>query len=304
MGGFFVRRALGKGLSQWLEEEPRQKAKPASPKKKPATEQVNSANEVSVDLIKPNPRQPRHHFDEAALLELASSIKEHGVVQPLIVRPMPEGKFELIAGERRLRAARLAGLTRVPVVTRTADAKQSLEIALIENVQREDVNAMECARAYYQLVNEFGLTQEQVGQRIGKTRAAVANTLRLFKLPPEIQQAIEAGTVSEGHARALLMVESPLRQAALFRRIVAEGLSVRQAERLARGEAEPPTEPRAPKPRSGSSAEWVALEGGLREYFGAPVNLESKEVGGRLVVEFYSDDDLARILDILGLSLP
>ncbi len=284
-----MRRALGKGLSQLLGEQ----AEPSG------------ITTISVNAIRANTQQPRTQFDEEALAELSDSIREFGILQPLVVRPLAEGQYELIAGERRLRAAKLAGLREVPATVRAASAQVSLEIALIENIQREDITAMECAVAYRRLSDEFGLTQEQVAQRVGKSRAAISNTMRLLKLPPVIQEAILHESISEGHARALLMVDSPLRQQALFERILRDGLSVRETERLARVEDGPritsPTKKSAPtKPKDPN---WEALEQGLSEYFGSPVQLAPDQVGGKLSIAFYSDDDLQRILDILGVSL-
>lgn len=285
-----MRRALGKGLSQLLGDAP----------DVPTTS-------VPVDDIRANVRQPRTQFDQDALEELASSIREFGVLQPLIVRPTADNKFELIAGERRLRASKLAGLKEVPVVVRAASAQTSLEIALIENVQREDITAMETAVAYQRLSDEFDMSQEKIAQRVGKSRAAVANTMRLLKLPQAMQQAVYESALSEGHARALLMVDSPVRQMALFEKILSEGLSVREAERLARAgsEARPPSAGSVKKEKAGrpNDPHWEPLQRGLSEYFGTVVRLEKSEVGGKMVLDFYSDDDLQRILDILGISL-
>lgn len=285
-----MRRALGKGLSQLLSDAPE-----------------NEPSTVAIDRIKANTRQPRTQFDEEALQELSNSIKEFGVLQPLIVRASSDGNYELIAGERRLRASKLAGLDEVPVVIRAASAQASLEIALIENVQREDITAMECAVAYQRLAQEFDLSQEQIAQRVGKSRAAIANTMRLLKLPQPIQQAIYDGHVSEGHARALLMVDSPVRQAQLFEKIVTEGLSVRETERQARSGGEPrpagSTAKKKPQQPKDFDPNWEALERGLSEYFGSPTHLERSEVGGKVSIDFYSDDDLQRILDILGIHL-
>src|SRR5580704_9085673 len=182
-----MRRALGKGLSQLIAEQ-----------------YEGPTNELPVADIVPNSRQPRTVFNDEALEELAASIREYGILQPLIVRPLAEGKHELIAGERRLRAAKLAGLTSVPVIVRSAGNQSSLELALIENLQREDINALESAKAYRRLIDEFGMTQEQVADRVGKSRVSVANTVRLLRLPKRIMEGLEAGFISEGHARALL----------------------------------------------------------------------------------------------------
>lgn len=284
-----MRRALGKGLSQLLGEQAEE-----------------STNELPISSIRANTRQPRTQFDQEKLEELAVSIREFGVLQPLIVRPLSDDQFELIAGERRLRASKIAGLKTVPVVIRAASSQASLEIAIIENVQREDITAMECAVAYKRLTEEFDLSQEAVAQRVGKSRAAVANTLRLLKLPERIQRGILSEEITEGHARALLMVESPVRQAALFERIIKDGLSVREVERLARASDNPrPAGPKSEKSKSTphSDPNWNSLEQGLSEYFGTPVQLQSDKIGGKLSIAFYSDDDLQRILDILGISL-
>lgn len=284
-----MRRALGKGLSQLLGEQAEE-----------------SVNVLPVRSIKTNSRQPRTQFDDEKIAELAASIREFGVLQPLIVRPLAEGEYELIAGERRLRASILAGLAEVPVIVRAASAQASLEIALIENVQREDITPMECALAYRKLADEFGLSQEQIAQRVGKSRVAISNTMRLLKLPERITQAIYSGELSEGHARALLMVESPVRQAALFEKIIREGLSVRESEKLARSVESPRLggqKPRSAPAPAHRDPNWLALEKGLSEYFGTPVQLAADKIGGKMTISFYSDEDLQRILDVLGVSL-
>jgi ParB family chromosome partitioning protein len=282
-----MRRALGKGLSQLLGEQAEE-----------------ASNAIPIGTIRANSRQPRSQFDQEKLQELAASIREFGIIQPLIVRPLADGEYELIAGERRLRAAKLAGLKEVPAVIRAASAQNSLEIALIENVQREDISPMECAIAYQKLAQEFDLNQEQIAKRVGKSRVTIANTLRLLKLPERIQQAIQDDEITEGHARALLMVESPVRQAALFERIIRDGLSVREVERLARASDQArPASFKSPKLPAHKDPNWLSLEQGLSEYFATPVELETDNVGGKLTINFYSDDDLQRILDILGISL-
>ncbi|MBS1714372.1 MAG: ParB/RepB/Spo0J family partition protein [Armatimonadetes bacterium] len=280
-----MRRALGKGLTQFLDEP--LEAPPA---------------DVAVEAVQPNPRQPRRHFDEEALAELAASIREHGVLQPLVVRPVGDERFELIAGERRLRAAKLAGLKTVPVSVRTASAQASLEIALIENVQREDINPIECAEAYRMLAEEFGLNQDQVAAKVGKSRAAVSNTLRLLKLSEDVQAAVQDGRITEGHARALLMVDSPVRQRALFERIVAEGLSVRETERLARGEARPPQAPKSAEERR-EDPNVVRIQSRLSEHFGAKVKVDHGRNRGRISIEYFSEDELEGILEKMGLVL-
>lgn len=276
-----MRRALGKGLSQLIAEQ-----------------FDNTPTEVAVDDIVPNSRQPRTHFDDESLRELAASISEHGVIQPLIVRPQAEGKVELIAGERRLRAAKLAGLKSVPVVVRPAGSQDSLELALIENVQREDINALECARAYRRLIDEFGLTQEQVADKVGKSRTSVANTIRLLRLPDRIQQGLEEGRISEGHARALLAFDSPAQQLALYDQILERGLTVREVERAAKPRTS--VERRGRTPEAPPDPNDQALQEAISIYLGTPTKMTRHEGGGRLHIDFYSDEDLERILDVLG----
>src|SRR5471030_664225 len=215
-----MRRALGKGLSQLIAEQ-----------------YEGPTNELPVADIVPNSRQPRTLFNEEALEELAASIREYGILQPLIVRPIAEGKHELIAGERRLRAAKLAGLKTVPVLVRSAGNQSSLELALIENLQREDINALESARAYRKLIDEFGLTQEQVAERVGKSRTVIANTVRLLRLPRRITEGLERGIITEGHARALLSFESEAQQLAVYDQILERGMTVRDVENVAKPKA-------------------------------------------------------------------
>lgn len=281
-----MRRALGKGLSQLLGEQAE-----VAPTTAPIAD------------ITVNPRQPRRVFREEQLQDLAASIKAVGILQPLVVRPIAEGKYELIAGERRLRAAKIAGLAEVPVTVKSAAAQESLEMALVENVQREDITAIEAAEAYRRLAREFNMTQEQIAARVGKSRVAVSNTLRLLQLPDTIQDALAQGTISEGHARAILTADSPLRQSHLFERILRDGLTVRDTERLARGST-------ARKPKAKSSdmvrdidPDLAALEGRLREYLGTPVRINPSGDGGRLVIDFFSDEDLERILEAIGLEI-
>lgn len=256
---------------------------------------------MPVASLHPNPRQPRSHFDEESLEDLARSIREHGVLQPILARLVGEGKYEIIAGERRWRAAQRAGLAQVPVMVRRSDAQQSLEWALIENVQREDIGAVECARAYQQLAQDFGLTQEQIAERVGKSRAAVANTLRVLRLPKLALEALEKGAISEGHARAILMLEGETSQLTLLSRILREDLSVRRAEELASQNA-------ASKPKKKSTVtvldpNWLPIQQGISERLGARVELNKSKKGGHIRIEFYSDQDLERIVEALGVSL-
>lgn len=269
------RNSLGKGLTQLLGEQ----------------FEGGAPSEVALDAILPNPRQPRTNFEDAALRELASSVKEYGVLNPLTVRPLSEGRYELIAGERRLRAAKLAGLQNVPVVIRAAGDQGSLELAMIENVQREDINAMEAARAYRRLMDEFGLTQEAVADKVGKARPTIANALRLLKLPPKVQEGLHEGRISEGHARALLAFPHPDQQMAMFNAIAERGLSVREVERAAQ-----PVQPKK-RPRKGSAdPNLAAVERALGEKLGAPVKIAN----GKIEIGFYNDEDLERLIEMLG----
>ncbi|MBX3119373.1 MAG: ParB/RepB/Spo0J family partition protein [Fimbriimonadaceae bacterium] len=287
-----MRRALGKGLSQLIGEQVEQ-MEPGS-------------QEVSIDSIVPNERQPRQFFDETALQELADSIKEHGILQPILVRPIAEGKYELIAGERRWRAAKLAGLTTVPVIVRSAANVDALEWSLIENIQRADITPLEMARAYRRLIDEFGLTQEQVAEKVGKSRVAVTNTVRLLKLQPKILKGLEEGKITEGHARALLGLESPVMQLAIYDKILEQGLTVRDVEKTSQATSTKTaraTKGGRPRVEATKDADTQMLEEALSTYFGSPVKIERGEVGGKLQVEFYSEDDLTRILDVLGIRL-
>lgn len=279
-----MRRVLGRGLSQLIAEE-----------------FESAPREAAVDSIVPNPRQPRTVFDQDALDELAESIREHGVLQPLVVRPKTEGTYELIAGERRLRAAKLAGVKTVPIILRSASNQDSLELAIIENVQREDIGPLEKARAYRRLMDEFGLTQEQVSQKVGKARASVANTVRLLRLPELIQQGLDSGLISEGHAKALLALETPAKQLAVYDKILQQGLNVRDIEREVKGPSTKAVS-KPGKPQADEDPNWRTLEDALSTFLGSPVKMQKADVGGKIVVEFYSDDDLQRILETLGFS--
>jgi ParB family chromosome partitioning protein len=281
-----VRRAIGKGLSHLIAEH----------SESPATE-------AAIDRILPNARQPRLRFDDAALNELAASIKSVGVLQPLVVRPAVDGRYELIAGERRLRASKLAGLKVVPISIRSATNESSLELALIENIQREDINAMECAKAYRLLIDEFGLTQEQVATKVGKSRVAITNTLRLLKLPERIRNSVEEGVISEGHARALLGFESEAHMLAVFDQVLKNGLTVKDVESKASGLGRQSKSKGTKKDKQAPDPNDVALESALATFLGAPLKISRGKSGGELTIKFYSDDDLDRILEGLGFRL-
>ena len=276
------RRGLGKGLGALI----------------PLTdESADGLRQVPVSAIEANPRQPRTAMDAEALAELAASIEEHGLIQPLVVTQQGPERYQLIAGERRLQAARMAGLATVPVVVKDASPQEVLELALVENIQRADLNPLEEAVAFQQLVEEFGLTQEQVAERVGKSRVAVTNTLRLLRLPAEVKQALAEGAIREGHARALLALPTPEAQVAALKTVTTKALSVRQTEELVRRLR---AEPQPPKPKSRPSPENEALELEFRDTLGTKVDLYRNRKGrGRLVIHFYSEEELQTIYDII-----
>lgn len=242
--------------------------------------------EISVELIDPNPHQPRTSFDEAPLAELAASIREYGIIQPLIVTRASNGRFQLVAGERRLRAAKLASLARVPAIVRTLDEQQKLEFAIIENVQRENLNPLEAALSYKRLMEEFGLTQEEVANKVGKARSTVANTLRLLTLPAEIKQGLMDGKITEGHARSIAAIEDREAQIAFYHRIISEGLNVRKAEQLVDKKQVQHTR---------KDPNIKAAEKRLSEVMGTKVSVRTSGTGGKIVIDFYSAEDLDRI---------
>jgi ParB family chromosome partitioning protein len=255
--------------------------------------------EIPLDQIERNPYQPRTAFESEALAELAASIVAHGVLQPILVTETLDG-YRLVAGERRLRAAQMAGLERIPAVIRQATEQDQLELALVENLQRTDLNAMEAARAYRQLRDLFGLTNELIADRVGKARPTISNTLRLLDLEQEVQGAIEAGTVGEGHGRAMLGLTATA-QRELLAMAVARGLSVRQVEALARrlrdaGNGAPR---RAAAPARPADAEIERVEDDLRRALGTKVRLARSRRGGRIIIEWYSDEELGRLYERL-----
>ncbi|MBC7234895.1 MAG: ParB/RepB/Spo0J family partition protein [Chloroflexi bacterium] len=279
------RRGLGKGLGALI----------------PAGEPVPGIRKVNIDAIIPNPRQPRSHLDEQALEELASSIRQVGLIQPLIVQQISGSediaeppRYQLIAGERRWRAARLAGLHHVDVIIKEASPQEMLELALIENIQRADLNPLEEANAYHQLAEEFGLTQERIAERVGRSRVSVANTMRLLRLPEPIRQGLLENKITEGHARALLMLDEEEEQLLAYKAVLKRQLSVRQAEELVRRLKR--SAGGTPRQRS-RSPETVRLEREFRESLGTKVNLYRSSKGGKLVIHFYSEEDLQALYD-------
>lgn len=263
----------------------------------PAAEtEAAAALEIPLAELEGNPLQPRRRFDQEALEELAATIRTHGVLTPVVIRRSPRG-YQVVAGERRVRAARLAGLTRIPAVIREASNAQALEMALVENLQREDLNPLEAAEAYRRLVEEFGLTQEEVAERLGRNRSSVANALRLLRLPRRIREDLAEGTLSEGHARALLGLERAADQLKARDIVVKRGLTVRAAEalvrRLRRGTRTPGGRSRTGDPN------LQALEDQLRVNLGTKVRIVRVGRGGTLEISFFSDEDLTRLVELI-----
>ena len=252
--------------------------------------------QLAVERIHRNPHQPRERFDDERLGELAASIAVHGVLQPIVVRPLADGDYELIAGERRLRASRLAGLTQVPAIVRDATGGEQLELALIENLQRTDLNAIEAAFAYRELTQRFGFTHEAVARQVGKSRVAISNALRLLDLAAETRSAISEGQISEGHGRALAAITIPELQRAVLAVVLEQGLSVRQTEELVRRKRE---QPPAPRQRVELSGDLADLEAQLRGVLATKVGISRTRRGGRLTIDFYSDEELDRIYAII-----
>ncbi len=261
---------------------------------------ATSTQEIPVTQIEINPFQPRVEFDPEALQELADSIIVHGIIQPLTLRKLADHQYQLIAGERRLRASKLAGLEAVPAYIRTADDEQMLEMALIENIQREDLNPIEIAISYQRMLKELGLKQNELGDKVGKKRATVTNYLRLLKLHPEIQDALRKKSLSMGHGRALINIEDPALQLSVFEEVLQNELSVRQTEASVR-KLQKPEEPK--KPEKATASEDIHLrkvEKGLEEKFGSRIRLNQNSAGkGEIVISFNSTEDLNRILELL-----
>lgn len=289
---------LGRGLSALLSDTPETEqlgdTMPAAPS--------GSMNEIAVSEIEVNPFQPRQHFDPTALSELSESIKIHGIIQPITVRKLARNQYQLISGERRFQAAKLAGLTSIPAYVRSADDQQMLEMALIENIQRENLNPIEIALSYQRLITECNLKQEALGDRVGKNRSTVTNYLRLLKLPPDIQIALRDNKLSMGHARAIISVDSPETQLYIFKKTISEDLSVRKVEELVRQMMAPSKEKASEKPSApAGSREMSQLQSKLSSHFGTKVNVKSDGNQGEIRIPFLSVEDLNRILEILNM---
>ncbi len=287
--------ALGKGLSALLQSAETDITSKSS-KEKSAI--LGSVAEIPLEQIEVNPFQPRAHFDKEALAELALSIKELGVVQPITVRKLGYGKYQLISGERRFRASQMADLKVIPAFIRVANDQEMLEMALVENIQRENLDAIEIALSYQRLIDECHLTQEELSKRVGKKRSTVANYMRLLKLSPEIQAAIRNGQLSMGHARALITVPDTKKQLQYFRLIVAKGLSVRQTEELVKGNTTRKPKKNTVQPLSFTQQK---IKDDLSQMLQAPVKIQKSTGGkGKIIIEYLSDEQLERIAEILG----
>ena len=281
-----LERGLGKGLGALLGDAALQS-------------QEGGSLSLPISQVEPGVKQPRKRFDEDSLHDLADSIRTHGVIQPLTVRRLSSGYYQIIAGERRWRAAKLAGLREIPAVIIEADDRKVMELGLIENLQREDLNPIEEANGYHVLIDEYGMTQEEVAKRVGKSRPAVANALRLLALPDAVHQLLEEGKLSPGHARAILSVPSGELQKKLAQKVIAEDLSVRQTEalakRLAAGEKEPPSPPPGPD----LSIYLRAAEKDLAARFGRKVHIVNGKKKGKVELEYYNPEDLNALLELL-----
>jgi ParB family transcriptional regulator, chromosome partitioning protein len=293
------RSALGRGLGALLEDSPKKIHKQDFLPEEPKT----GIHEIGLDEVQVNPFQPRTHFDKESLAELAESIKVQGIIQPITVRKLAEGEYQLIAGERRYQASKMAGLHHIPAYVRTANDQQMLEMALIENIQRENLNALEIAHSYQRLLSECSLKQEELGDRVGKNRTTVNNYLRLLKLPPDIQAGIRDQKISMGHARALINIDDIDKQLALYKRTIEEELSVRKVEALVKTLNEGPVEK---SPKAGDVLDPIKkyeinkLQQRLANHFGTKVALKSDHKSkGEIKIPFNSTDDLNRILEIL-----
>jgi ParB family chromosome partitioning protein len=277
------RKALGRGLGALIPDSDQEK------------DAQTGLVVVPLEAISPNPHQPRSKVDQEKLEELAASIREHGLIQPLIVTETSAGEYALIAGERRWRASTLAGLNEIPVVIKEASPQEMLELAIIENVQRDDLNAIEEAVAYQQLIDEFGMTQEDVAKRVGKSRPTVANLVRLLKLGPDVQAAVVDGRISGAHARALLPLPTPEAQRAVMQTIVKNNLNVRQVEALVK-KIQAGSKPKPKKVRH-VSPEMAALADEISQSLGTKVDIQQGANGGKVVIHYYSDEELQAIYE-------
>ena len=296
------RNALGRGLSALLKDNDTVNNTQNEVSKE--VEAVRSINEVLLENIEVNPFQPRTHFDQEALHELADSIKTQGIIQPITVRQLSQDKYQLISGERRYQASKIAGLTSIPAYVRTANDQQMLEMALIENIQRENLNALEVALSYQRMITECNLKQEELGERVGKNRSTVNNYLRLLKLPPDIQAALRDDEISMGHARALISIDNFGLQLSIFKQLIEQELSVRKLEELVRDAMEGAGKKDLSKPAKDKNKdpEIASVQQKLSTHFGTKILIKADQKNkGEIKIPFVSTDDLNRILELLNL---
>jgi ParB family chromosome partitioning protein len=296
--------ALGKGIRSLLQNIDADLKNTSGQLKPQVVEAATSMMRISIEQIETNPKQPRHDFDEQALNELAASIRIHDIIQPITVSKLPSGKYRLISGERRYRASKIAGLKDLPAYIRQANDQQLLELALLENLQREDLNAIEVSLSYKRMMDELNYTQEQVAERMGKERSTVANYIRLLKLPPDIQIAVRNGAISMGHARALINVDQVDKQLYIFNEIRNKGLSVRQTEELVRKmyKEDGPAVKNAAKPALAPA--YKKIEDNLASHFSTRVKLNHNKKGhGSITLEYYSIQELNKLLEAMGVTV-
>jgi ParB family chromosome partitioning protein len=306
------KKVLGRGLGaffpEYEDEEAKNKDKENNKKaeQEPAEapiepqQRVNIVLEVPVENIRPNPHQPRKEFEDKRLKELAHSIQDHGLIQPITVRYIGEKRFELISGERRLRAAKLAGIDELPAYIREVNDEDVISYALIENIQREDLNPIEVALGYQRLIEEADYTQAEVADHVGKNRSTVTNMLRLLNLPPFIQAALRDEQISMGHARALISIEEPEDQKAIFKKVIEKGYSVRQTEKAVKALSEEKSTPKSKEKKSNDrqNAFLKEISNRLRSKLSTKVNIKSKKNGGEIRIEYYSNEELDRLLEL------
>jgi len=282
------KKVLGRGLEALISQE-----------LKETVSEVERVKELNIDEIEPNPNQPREHFDEASLKELAQSIKKNGILQPVVVRRKGR-RYELVLGERRLRAARMAGLNNIPALVRDIDDAGLLMFALLENLQREDLNPLEEARGYARLKDQFGMGDREIADILGKDRSTVVNTLRLLKLPEEVKDLLAEGKITRSHARSILSIGDPEEQIALARKIVEEGVSVRELEIRVGGKARRKKRRRDAKARDPVILE---IEEELEHHLGTRVRIVPRRKGGTIIIEYYSDEELERVIEAIGIAI-
>src|SRR5215472_6050291 len=292
------RKALGKGLHSLL---PQRASAPPPPAPIPSPPAEGNVALVDILAVSPNPNQPRREFDPLAMMELTQSIERDGIIQPIIVRRTGDNEYQIIAGERRWRAAKTAGLTRIPVIARTADDQKVLELAIVENIQREDLNPIELAQEFHRMTVELGLSHDEIGEKTGKDRATITNTIRLLQLPEDLQQLVSAKKLSPGHARALLKLQDQQIQREMAERCIREGWSVRQAEEYTRPTKGPssPARPHAKQPQIEFDPNVKAAIGEIERKLGTRVRIVEKgREKGQIEIEYYSADDLDRIYNL------